>query len=174
MAWILSTGESLKSRGRLLPCPRILAETSALAEEIVFEHYAPSPRLLKRLQYETLFFKGVWPFPGEALAVLLRTENSSPQNPSSREAYLILFPYGRSLPFGRGFLPALMLYIFTHELIHMIRFARYEAAYEMPPEKKLQEERWVHRKTRELLGPLHFIPGLPETLAYFDRHYEGR
>ena len=66
-----------------------------------------------------------------------------------------------------------MLYIFTHELIHMVRFARYEAYYYMHPQKRPAEETRVHRKAREILRALAFWPGMPETLSYFDKTYEG-
>jgi len=141
-----------------------------LAEELVFEHFRLGPRFLRRLQYEVHFLKEDWPFPQEALAVLVRGEG-----PVTRylDPYWILLPYGRPLPFGRAFLPALLLYIFTHELIHMVRFSCYEASYYMKSMEKWREERLVHQKTREILKDLSFLPGLFETLHYFDLIYEG-
>jgi len=174
MAWFIPTGASLRRKGRLLPCAYLLAATSALAEELVFEHYALSTRTLKKLQYEIRFLKDTWPFPEEALAVLVKGRNEADSPSTKRESYLILFPYGRRIPFSRGFLPALMLYIFTHELVHMVRFARYEASYFAKNEQRMLEERKVHAKTREILKPLAFIPGLPETLEYFDQNYQRR
>lgn len=169
MAWVLSAGRSLVRRGRLLPCPYILAETSALAEELVFEHYGLSSRLLRHLQYEARFLKEDWPFPEEALAVLVRGQRARGPEP-----YCIFFPYGRPLPFSRAFLPALMLYIFTHELVHMVRFARYEASYHMKGERRREEEIRVHAKAREILRPLRNFPGLAETLERFDQIYARR
>ncbi|RUM88083.1 MAG: hypothetical protein DSZ24_04690 [Thermodesulfatator sp.] len=150
----------------MLPCPHILAETSALAEELVFEHYGLSSRLLRSLQYEARFLREGWPFPEEALAVLVRG-----QRPRGPEPYCIFFPYGRPLPCSRAFLPALMLYIFTHELVHMVRFVRYEVPYHLRMEKREEEEIRVHAKAREILSPLAHWPGLAETLERFDRIY---
>ncbi len=170
MAWVIPQGPSLSRKGKLLSCGYILAEASALAEELVFEHYRLSPRILRRIQYEVRFLKDTWPFPEEALAVLVKGEG-----PVSRrlDPYCILLPYGRPLPFSRAFLRALMLYIFTHELIHMVRFARYEASYYMGKQKRMTEEILVHLKAREILRAMAFWPGMPETLSYFDKTYEG-
>ena len=169
MAWVLPAGRPLARRGRLLPCPHILAETSALAEELVFEHYGLSSRLLRQIQYEARFLKEGWPFPEEALAVLVRGRRARGPEP-----YCIFFPYGRPLPCSRAFLPALMLYIFTHELVHMVRFARYEASYYLEAERRGEEEARVHAKAREILRPLGYFPGLAETLERFDQIYAGR
>ncbi len=169
MAWFLPTRPFLRPKAKLLPCSYLLAETSALAEELVFERYAPSPRVQRQLWYEVKFLKS-WPFPSEALSALVKAEN--PSGKRGRDLYYLFFPYARPLPFGRGFLPAFLLYIFTHELVHMVRFARYEASYFATPKERWEEERKVHRQTKELLKPIRFIPGLPETLAYFDQNYE--
>jgi len=170
MAWVLPQGPPVERRGRLLPCGYLLGEAAALAEDLVFEHFRLGPRFVRRLQYEVRFLKEDWPFPPEALAVLVKGEGLVARH---LDPYWILLPYGRPLPFSRAFLPALLLYIFTHELVHMVRFARYEASYHMKPREKWQEEKLVHQKTREILTGLSFPPGLSETLRYFDQIYGG-
>ena len=174
MAWVIPTGISLRGKGKLLPCTYLLAETSALAENLVFDHYRLSQKILKQIQYEVRFLRDSWPFPEEALAVLVKAHNQADAPSTQREFYYIFFPYGRPLPLGRAFLPALMLYIFTHELVHMVRFALYEASYFAGKEKRELEEKRVHAKTREILKPVAFIPGLPETLEYFEKNHQRR
>jgi len=48
----------------------------------------------------------------------------------------------------------LMLYIATHELIHVVRFNRGEGDFDAPVEEKMQEEEKVHSITRNILQPI--------------------
>jgi hypothetical protein len=47
----------------------------------------------------------------------------------------------------------LMLYIATHELIHVLRFERGESSFEMPVEERKREEERVHHIARQVLKP---------------------
>ena len=66
---------------------------------------------------------------------------------------LLLFPF--------------VLYIVTHELIHIVRFSKFLQYFDAPPEERQAEEKRVHAKTHEILKPLH-LPGLPEVLDYYN------
>jgi len=48
----------------------------------------------------------------------------------------------------------LMLYIATHELIHVVRFNRGEGDFDAPVGEKIQEEEKVHSITRNILQPI--------------------
>lgn len=48
----------------------------------------------------------------------------------------------------------LMLYIATHELVHIIRFNRGESQFNAPLEEKTKEEERVHAITRSILKPV--------------------
>ena len=48
----------------------------------------------------------------------------------------------------------LLLYIVTHELVHIVRFSQFLALFETPEEHKHEEERRVHRLTQNILAPL--------------------
>jgi hypothetical protein len=48
----------------------------------------------------------------------------------------------------------LMLYIATHELVHIIRFSRGESEFDAPVEEKIKEEEAVHTITRSILQPV--------------------
>lgn len=48
----------------------------------------------------------------------------------------------------------LMLYIATHELIHVVRFNRGDGDFDAPVEEKIQEEETVHSITRNILQPI--------------------
>ena len=48
----------------------------------------------------------------------------------------------------------LMLYIATHELVHILRFNNGECDFDMPFEEREREEDRVHRITRDVLTPV--------------------
>ncbi len=50
-------------------------------------------------------------------------------------------------------LPALLLYIATHELVHVIRFERGEGDFYATGTERIREEEIVHRTTRNVLKP---------------------
>lgn len=64
----------------------------------------------------------------------------------------ILDAVARANPFIR-FTP-LLLYIATHELIHVVRFEDGEMDFDARDEERVREEEKVHALTREILQPL--------------------
>jgi hypothetical protein len=46
---------------------------------------------------------------------------------------------------------SLMLYVLTHELVHVFRFANLPQRFFVGEEEKVREERWVHRITSNIL-----------------------
>lgn len=65
-------------------------------------------------------------------------------------------------------LQAFILYIVTHELIHIIRFSQFLQFFEASPEEALNEEHRVHRETHRLLFPIQ-MEGLHSTLKFFEK-----
>ncbi|MBF0395273.1 MAG: hypothetical protein HQK78_00700 [Desulfobacterales bacterium] len=59
----------------------------------------------------------------------------------------------------------LILYIITHELVHIIRFSRFLQNFEATEEEKLLEEKRVHAKTREILKDVDIV-GLKDVFIY--------
>ncbi|MDO9515733.1 MAG: hypothetical protein Q7J01_06500, partial [Syntrophales bacterium] len=64
----------------------------------------------------------------------------------------ILNAVKRSEPFVK--LEPLMLYIATHELVHVVRFNSREVDFDAPLEEKIAEEEKVHSITRNMLQPV--------------------
>ncbi len=60
----------------------------------------------------------------------------------------------------------LTTYIVTHELIHVVRFARFLQRFEVSDRERETEEFVVHSLTRELLKPVK-MPGLVDVLEAF-------
>jgi len=65
----------------------------------------------------------------------------------------------------------LMLYIATHELVHIIRFDAGEAAFDAPLEEKEREEENVHAITRDILQP-SIYPDVKIILECFSSRYK--
>ena len=61
------------------------------------------------------------------------------------------------------------LYISTHELIHIVRFSKFLAHFDIAPQDRGEEEIRVHLRTREILGEVS-IDGIEAVLKYY-RHW---
>ena len=61
-----------------------------------------------------------------------------------------------------------ILYIVTHELIHIVRFSKFLQGFDASQNEIAAEESRVHEITREILGPVG-IPGLDNVLKFYDR-----
>jgi len=70
-----------------------------------------------------------------------------------------------------GLLP-LMLYILTHELVHVVRFSQFQALFEAPEEEKKEEEHRVHRLAQKILTPLNSRE-LPRVIRYYEDTRQG-
>ena len=68
------------------------------------------------------------------------------------------FPQLRLLPFT--------LYIVTHELIHVIRFAKFLQAFDASAKEKIIEEARVHEKTQAILRPTK-TPGMDVVFDFY-------
>lgn len=60
-----------------------------------------------------------------------------------------------------------VLYIVTHELIHIVRFSRFLQHFDAAPDERLAEEKRVHQKTHKILEPCS-VPGLGEVLEFYN------
>jgi hypothetical protein len=61
----------------------------------------------------------------------------------------------------------LLLYILTHELVHIVRFSQFQALFEAPEWERCREEERVHRLTQEVLAPLDCLD-LQTAIRYYD------
>jgi len=61
----------------------------------------------------------------------------------------------------------LLLYVLTHELVHIVRFSQFQALFEAPEWERRREEELVHRLTQEILAPLSYFD-LQPALRYYE------
>ncbi len=61
-----------------------------------------------------------------------------------------------------------LIYVLTHELVHVVRFLKFEQRYEKPSkiEHTLEEEHQVHNLTYEILMPVK-IMGLEKVFKFY-------
>jgi hypothetical protein len=59
-----------------------------------------------------------------------------------------------------------ILYIVTHELIHIVRFSKFLQSFVASTAEKMAEEKRVHERTHEILKKLQ-VSGLPEVLTFY-------
>lgn len=67
---------------------------------------------------------------------------------------------------------ALLCYVLTHELVHIVRFSRFEARFEASAAERAAEERLVHRLTREILAPLRCLD-LEPVIEFYESSSSG-
>jgi len=63
----------------------------------------------------------------------------------------------------------LLVYIFTHELVHIVRFCNFFQRFEVQGKEKEKEETVVHAKTYDILGDLS-LPTLDYVLDKYQDH----
>ncbi len=61
-----------------------------------------------------------------------------------------------------------LIYILTHELVHIVRFLKFEQRYEKPSrlDHTLEEERMVHNITYKILAPVK-VPGIKAVIKFY-------
>ena len=96
----------------------------------------------------------------------LKRSDGTPIYSPDRESVILQ----RVAQLGGGGLEPLLLYILTHELVHVVRFQRAEHLFSAASELRLAEEERVHRITLELLaaGGLALDSGLRTLLSHED------
>lgn len=153
----------------------VLAEATRIAEELISDHYKISTSQWKRYRYDIQSLKDLhsdeitdhafaqirrYAFPprdkilasrhGDYFKICL--QDHVIRRALSRDPYLALLP--------------LATYIVTHELIHVVRFARFLQRFDAPEKERDIEEARVHEETIELLKDLK-IPGMEAVLSVF-------
>jgi hypothetical protein len=63
----------------------------------------------------------------------------------------------------------LLVYIFTHELVHIVRFCNFSQRFEISGEGRQEEERLVHKTTCEILESLS-LPRIDYVLESYRGH----
>jgi hypothetical protein len=154
----------------------IVNEAVGMAEELVSNYYkmSASQWLHRRFDIKTLTDLNTDEIVDGPFAQIIRYESRHRAHPLGSSTYdlykiclqdhailaaltqqtdLLLFPF--------------VLYIVTHELIHIVRFSKFLQYFDAPPDERLAEEKRVHAKTHQILNPLQ-LEGLSEVLIFYN------
>ena len=150
----------------------IVNQAAAMAEELVSNHYKMSLAEWKRPRYD---FKTLVDLDPEEivdgpLAQIIRYEGKPKNaflNSATYDFYKICFQDHAIVKLLAQnpclMLFSLVLYIATHELIHIVRFSKFLQSFHATPDEKQAEERRVHEKTHEILSDIK-LPGISQVL----------
>jgi hypothetical protein len=143
-----------------------LREALVVAEEMTSDHYKLTSRhwLQARYDISTLADLRAEEISPHALAMVAKYGGTLP----GRELKSSAFDFYRVCLQDHNILKTLasrddlklfpfLCYILTHELVHIVRFSRYEARFETSAEDKRREEALVHRLTWKILAPLNSL-----------------
>ena len=155
-----------------------VGEALDIAEDMTGNFYKFSLKQWKRHRFDvkTLSSLDGKEITNQAFAMLHKGERDFSRSeywPRSRDSYIICLQDHQILNALRrdkqlGLLP-ILVYVFTHELIHIVRFCNFSQRFDVSEKDKDKEEQIVHAQTYELLGDLT-LPNLDYVLASYRNH----
>ena len=153
----------------------LLNEAAVIAEEVTSDFFKLSPAHWRRARYDILTLEGL---SREEISphahALVAKYKGCPQNSSLQSGW---FDFYRVCLQDHNILKTLeasphlslfplLLYIITHELVHVIRFSQFLALFEACGEEQALEEARVHHLTQKILAPLNFLELTP-VMGYY-------
>ena len=152
----------------------VLGQAMEVAEERVSEFFRLSDGAWRRYPYEIRTRAELLPseVSREALALVLKLHRPpSEKHYRGKDFYRIclqdhnLLGLVRREGSGDLLLPVLV-YVMAHELVHVVRFYRFQHLFEATPRERETEECKVHGLALELLRPVR-LPSLPQVLKMY-------
>jgi hypothetical protein len=155
-----------------------VSEALDIAEDRTGDFFKFSSGQWRRHRYDvkTLSQLASWEVVPDVFALLRKSEEKKEGvEPSSRnrDFYFICLQDHRILNALKrdrdlGLLP-LLVYVFTHELVHIVRFCNFSQRFEVSTKDREKEERIVHATTYEILKDLS-LPRLGYILNSYETH----
>lgn len=152
-----------------------------IAEEMTFDFFKLSPGQWRLARYDILTLKDLRQeeISPHALALLAKYRGC----PQDRLLSSAAFDFYRVCLQDHNILRALdtcgdlsllplLIYILTHELVHVVRFSQFLALFEAPEKQKHQEEQRVHQLAQRILAPLKYLD-LPPVMRYYQTWHGG-
>ena len=159
----------------------LLREATVIAEEMTSDFFKLTPNCWRRARYDILTLEGLEQeeISPHALALVAKYHGCH----RDRVLKSAVFDFYRICLQDHNILKALekcpdlgllplLLYILTHELVHVVRFSQFQALFEAPEEQKREEERQVHFLTQKILAPLNSRE-LPRVIRYYEDNWQG-
>jgi len=155
-----------------------LSDALDIAEDVTGNHYKFSITQWKRHRYDIKTRLSLKTNEISKHAFALLNKGSSPVSgfepkTKNRDCYFICLQDHRILKALErdrelGLLP-LLIYIFTHELVHIVRFCSFLQRFDASGKEKDREEAVVHSTTFEILEDLN-LPKLDYVLDVYQGH----
>ena len=159
----------------------LLQEATVIAEELISDYFKLSLSHWRRARYDILTLEALeqQEISPHALALVAKYHGCH----RDRLLKSAVFDFYRICLQDHNILKALdacpdlsllslMLYIITHELVHVVRFSQFQALFEAPEEQKQEEEKRVHQLTQKILTPLNSRE-LPRVIRYYEDNWQG-
>ena len=159
----------------------LLKEAAVIAEEVTSDFFKLSPCHWRRARYDILTMEALRAeeICSHALALVAKYDGCHKDRllrSAAFDFYRVCLQDHNILKTleqvdGLSLFP-LLLYIVTHELVHIVRFSQFLALFEAPEEHKQEEEGRVHRLTQKILAPLKFRDLAP-VMRYYNERTQG-
>jgi hypothetical protein len=155
---------------------KVVNRSVAAAEEIVANHYKLSAGQLLRLNYDIKTLAGLSEeeiVDGHFAQIVRYAEKKKGAvlNVPAKDFYKICIQDHSILAALKKHpelkLFAFLLYIVSHEMIHLFRFRRFLQLFDAPFHEKMAEEMRVHQKTHEILGRVG-VEGMKPVLSFYE------
>jgi hypothetical protein len=155
----------------------IVSEALDIAEDMTSNYYQLSATQWKRHPFDLktlaqLFGEDIRDNAFALLKKYLKSECGEAEPiPKGREFYLICLQdhqiiHALKRDKGLQLLP-LLAYVLTHELVHIVRFCKFEERFDVTEEiRRSEEEQIVHQTTYEILKELS-LPNLSHIFTYY-------
>lgn len=160
---------------------KLLGRMLRLAREVTGDHYQLSQEQGSELPIEVRTLADLQQFEihsGEVLAYIARYGYADPEFGRPRDLYQVnlqdhnILESLRRESSGISFSP-LVLYVLTHELLHVIRFVKYLTPFHQSEVDRIREEQRVHALTRQLLARIP-VSGMNRVLDKYAHLAESR
>jgi len=139
-----------------------------LCELNLIEKFKLSEREISRLIYDIYILRENKFFRNK-FATILKGKLLHDLPSKRKDFYIICLNKNKIFNKKTPFLKELLLYILTHELIHLVRFIRYESNFYS--KYKWEEEKIVHNLTKKALKDFIVLPYMNKVFCYFDQIY---
>jgi len=155
---------------------KVLDEAISISEDVISDYFSISSDHWVRNPYEVRTLRDVssWEYPGDAFAHLVRYGKNITQKQSGqdiREFYRICLHDHNILDQTSGGkrerLFPFLIYVITHEFVHIMRFSRYFCHPDF--DDRNEEEQKVHLATQDILTPVK-VRGMDAVLDRFLPH----
>lgn len=153
----------------------VVSQAVAMAEDLVSDYYKLSASELRQLNYDvkTAADLGARETVVDHFAQIVRYR-AEKQNAvlitSGQDFYKICVQDHSILAclekHSAMALYPFLVYVICHELVHVVRFKRFQQRFDVPDEQKQTEEARVHRITHEILAPRR-IKGMAPVFAFY-------